>query len=211
MGETVSVTFVDADSSSAIVRVTSCGAVTPSVFTTTPDTVTCRLSSSAVLLTAEIVTVPVLVVAPAAMVSVLSLLSVKSLAVAGSTADADTVIVVSAVDDLSRVAVTVLTPSFSLMTSGSRNRVARRCGFTILTATWPPSDQPRSAAVTPHHTTSLPRLRAASAKSNVWLPTCNTQLASEEPQPPYRETRLRADLFGAVQAPALGLMPKKFM
>ena len=123
VGETVSVTFVDADSSSTIVSVLDEGCVIPSVFAAIPDTVTFRLSSSSALLTAEIVTVPVLVVASAAIVSTLLVLSVKWLAIAGLTADAETATVVFAADGWSSIAVTVLWPLSSLMRSRSRTSV----------------------------------------------------------------------------------------
>ena len=124
VGETVSVTVVDADSSSTIVSVGDDGCVTPSAFSATPDTVTCLLSSSASLLTAVIVTVPVLAVCSAAIVSTLLLLSVKSSAVAGDTGDAETVTVVAMLDGRSRSAVTVLSPRSSLMRLRSRTRIA---------------------------------------------------------------------------------------
>ena len=69
--------------------------------------------ASTELSAAVIVTVPVLVLEPAAIVSVLSVLSVKSDEVAGDTAAAETVRVMSWLDSALRVAVTVVEPPFS--------------------------------------------------------------------------------------------------
>ena len=210
LGATVKVTFVDADSSSKIVRVASPGAVTWAVFAAVPDTVTRRLSSSAVLLTAVIVTVPVLSSFPAAIVSVVLLLSSKWLAVAGDTANADTVIVVSALDGRSRVALTVLSPLYSLMGLGLRTRLTRGRGATILTVTVSPPVQPRLPAVTPHQVASSLSRVLASPKRNSWLPTCSTQSSAAFAQsaPPVRvyndKESLRPEQLSAS-------MPKKSM
>ena len=77
------------------------------------DTVTVLFGASTVLLTAVIVTVPVLAVAPAAIVSVLLFVMVKSLLVAGLTAVAETVTVTAALEACDSVAVTLLVPLFS--------------------------------------------------------------------------------------------------
>ena len=69
--------------------------------------------ASTLLLTAVIVTVPVLAVEPAAIVSVLLFVIVKSLLVAGLTAVAETVTDTAALEAPDSVAVTVLVPPFS--------------------------------------------------------------------------------------------------
>ena len=101
-------TTVGAPSSSAIVSVTSSASVMPWAFVAVPDTVTLLFGASTPLSSAVIVTVPVLVFAPAAIVSISFVLRLKSSETAGDTADADTVIVVSALEGRSSVAVTVL-------------------------------------------------------------------------------------------------------
>ena len=68
---------VGVSSSSVIVSVWSCGFATPPPLAV-PDTVTSLFGASTALLTAVIVTVPVLAVEPAVMVSVLFAESVKS-------------------------------------------------------------------------------------------------------------------------------------
>ena len=93
-----------APSSSVTVNVTSEGCVTPTELDAEPDTVTDLSGESVVSFTAVTVTVPALVVSPDAIVSVLFALSVKAVPAPG---DADTVIVVAALDARFRVAVTV--------------------------------------------------------------------------------------------------------
>ena len=78
-----------------------------------PDTVTVLFGASTLLLTAVIVTVPLLEVLPAAIVSVLFVVIVKSLLVAGLTAVAETVTDTAALEAPDSVAVTVLVPPFS--------------------------------------------------------------------------------------------------
>jgi hypothetical protein len=77
------------------------------------ETVTLLSGLSTVLLTAVIVTVPVLVVEPAAMVSFLFVVTEKSAAVAGDFGVADTVSVTAWLDTALKVAVTVLVPPSS--------------------------------------------------------------------------------------------------
>ena len=127
-GETVSVAFVDGDSSSVIVSVCASGDVTPWSFIAVPDTVTSLSSSSSLLSTPVIVTVPVLVLSPAATASTVVPLRVKSSSCVGDTGVADTVIVVSSLDGRSRVAVTVLSPASSEIDAGVRTRVTTGAG-----------------------------------------------------------------------------------
>ena len=87
------------------------------------DTLTLLLAVSTSLLTAVMVTVPVLVVAEAAMVSTLLELRRKSRAAAGLTGVAATVMVVLWLEVSLRVAVTLLVPPFSLMLVGVSFRV----------------------------------------------------------------------------------------
>ena len=96
-------------------------------FCAVAETRTCLFGVSTLLLTAVIVTTPVLVVAPAAMVSTLFVLSVKSSATAGEIAVASTVTVVVALDSPLNVAVTVLTPPLSLMDDGVKTNVTLGC------------------------------------------------------------------------------------
>ena len=116
-GETVSVSPVDATSSSVMASVRFEGAVTARAFAAVAETVTFLSPSATVLLVAAIVTVPVLAVAPAAMVSVEPLF-VKSFGSVLVPAAAETVTVVSSLDGWSRVAVTVLVPPFSEIEAG---------------------------------------------------------------------------------------------
>ena len=84
---------------------------------TDPDTVTVLSGVSTLLFTAVTVTVPVPVVEPAPIVSV-DPLSVKSPETAGDTGVAETVTVTASLDGPLSVAVTVLTPPFSLIEDG---------------------------------------------------------------------------------------------
>ena len=122
-GDTVSVTWFDAPSSSVMVSVLFEGAVTARSFAAVADTVTLLFPPATLLSLAVIVTVPVLAVDPAAMVSV-EPLSVKSAATAGETAIADTVSVVASLDARSSVAVTVLDPPSSEIDVGLSTSVA---------------------------------------------------------------------------------------
>ena len=108
---------VGAPSSSVIVSVRSDGAGTPLPPVTDPDTVTVLSGVSTLLFTAVTVTVPVPVVEPAPIVSV-DPLSVKSPETAGDTGVAETVTVTASLDGPLSVAVTVLTPPFSLIDDG---------------------------------------------------------------------------------------------
>ena len=109
-------------SSSVIVSVLSAGATIPFPPVTEPDTVTSLSSASTALFTAVTVTVPVLVVSPAAIVSVVPL-CLKSPDTAGETGVAETVTVADSPDAALRVAVTVLTPPFSLIEDGVSTRL----------------------------------------------------------------------------------------
>ena len=109
-------------SSSVIVSVLSAGAATPFPPVTEPDTVTSLSGASTALSTAVKVTVPVLVVWPAAIVSVVPL-CLKSPDTAGGTGVAETVTVATSPDAALRVAVTVLTPPFSLIEDGVSTRL----------------------------------------------------------------------------------------
>ena len=122
-GDTVSVTWFDAPSSSVMVSVWFEGAVTARSLVAVPETDTLLFPPATLLSLAVIVTVPVLVVNPAAMVSV-EPLSVKSAATAGETAIAETVIVVASFDARSSVAVTVLDPPSSEIDVGFSTSVA---------------------------------------------------------------------------------------
>ena len=109
-----------ATSSSIIVSVASVTDPVPMLLPTVlADTVTVLFPEDMLLSTVVIVTVPVLVVAPAATVSVFAPDSVKSPATAGDTADAETVIVVAALDGCERVAVTVETAPASEINAGA--------------------------------------------------------------------------------------------
>ena len=92
--------------------------MTPWVLLAVADTVTVLSGASTLLSTPVMVTTPVLAVASAAIVSVVLVLSAKSPATAGDTAVADTVTVVAWLDAPLSVAVTVLTPPFSVTEAG---------------------------------------------------------------------------------------------
>ena len=111
-------------SSSSSVSVTLDGAATPLPPEAAPETVTDLSGASTSLSFAVIVTVPVPVVAPAAMVNVFALDSMKSVPAVPAPGDADTVIVVAALDARFRVAVTVDTPPFSGINAGFSESVA---------------------------------------------------------------------------------------
>ena len=119
-GVSISVT-TGGDSSSVIIKVTSTGASAPDN-DTVPDTLTILSGESTALSTAVIVTPPVLFVALAAKLSVVPV-SMKSPATAGETADADTVTVKASDEAGETIAVTVLTPSSSLIICGVSNSV----------------------------------------------------------------------------------------
>ena len=104
-----------------IINVTSTGASAPDN-DTVPDTRTILSGESTALSTAVIVTVPVLFVALAAKLSVVPA-SMKSPATAGETADVDTVTVKASDEAGETIAVTVLTPSSSLIICGVSNSV----------------------------------------------------------------------------------------
>ena len=91
-------------SSSFMASVASSGSATPWPPLAAPETATLALGASTVLSVAVTVTAPVLVVAPAAMVR-----SALSPSAAGAPSGRLTVIVVSALEARSRLAVTVLT------------------------------------------------------------------------------------------------------
>ena len=114
-GVSISVT-TGGDSSSVIIKVTSTGASAPDN-DTVPDTLTILSGESTALSTAVIFTVPVLFVALAAKLSVVPV-SMKSPATAGETDEADTVTVEASDEAGETVAVTVLTPPFSLIICG---------------------------------------------------------------------------------------------
>ena len=146
-GETVRVTVVDSDSSSVIVSLRAAGRVTSSEFDALADTCTRLSAAVSSLLTPVIVTVPVLITAPATIVSVVPL-RVKSLVVAGSTGVATTVIVVSAADGRSRVAVTMLEPAFSAIAGGvsTSDTTGSGSSFARVTVTPPSGTTVRSEA-----------------------------------------------------------------
>jgi len=98
---------VGRSSSSAMVNVTLTGSSTPLPPDAVAVIVKVLFGASILLSTAVIVTVPVLVVAPAAMVRMGLLLRVKSSATAGAMGSTDTVRVVTSLDGLLRLAVTV--------------------------------------------------------------------------------------------------------
>ena len=116
-GATLSVSVVEAASSSVMVRVCGSGPVTPTVFVAMPETVTVLSAASTLLFAAVIVTVPELVVSPAVIVRVVPL-SEKSAATAGMTGTAEITMVVTTLDGVSSVAVTVLVPAFSGIEAG---------------------------------------------------------------------------------------------
>ena len=108
---------------SVTVRVTLAGFATPPP-AALPDTVTCLLAVRISLLTAVMVTVPVLAVVLAAMVSVRARDSVKSRAVAPVPGAACTVTVTGALEAPDRVAVTVATPPVSEIDEGDSARAS---------------------------------------------------------------------------------------
>ena len=113
---------VGAPSSSVMVSVLLEGFETPPPLAVA-ETVTDLFGASVLLLTAVIVTVPVLVVEPTAIDSVLFVEIVKSPDTAGLTALAETVIVTAAVAADDSVAVTVLDPPLSEIEVGLKTSV----------------------------------------------------------------------------------------
>ena len=109
---------------SVTVSVTLAGFATPLPPAAVAETVTCLLAVRISLLTAVMVTVPVLVVALAAMVSVRARDSVKSRAVAPVPGAACTVTVTGALEAPDRVAVTVATPPVSEIDEGDSARAS---------------------------------------------------------------------------------------
>ena len=113
---------VGTPSSSVMVSVLLAGFDTPPPLDVA-DTVTVLFGASTLLLTAVIVTVPVLAVLPAAIVRSLFVDRLKSLLVAGLTALAETVTVTAALAAVDSVAVTVLDPPLSDIEDGVKTSV----------------------------------------------------------------------------------------
>ena len=120
-----------------------------------PDTVTVLFGASTLLLTAVIVTVPVLAVEPAAIVSLLFVDTVKSLLVAGLTALVETVTVTAALAAVDSVAVTVLTPPLSEIEDGVSTSVTIGASSSVMVSVllegfatpFPPLDAPETVTV----------------------------------------------------------------
>ena len=119
--------------------------------------------ASTALFTAVSVTVPVPVVAPAAIVSVVPF-CLKSPATAGGTGVEDTVTVTDSLDAALSVAVTVLTPPFSVTEDGVSTRltvgdpsssvIVSVCGDGADTP-WPPDAAPETVTVLSGASTAL--------------------------------------------------------
>ena len=160
---------VDVPSSSVMVSETSAGPVTPEGLAAAPDTRTVLSASSTALSTPVMATRPVLVVLPAAIVSVLSLDRVKSSAAAGATGAAETVIVVSASDASSSVAVTLETPPFSEMEVGDRRNVT--AGTVDVPSSSVMVSETRRGPVTPLKLVAAPDTRTVLSASSTALST----------------------------------------
>ena len=117
VGSSFSVTS-GVSSSSSIVSVCAAGSATPRPPAATPAISTVLSGASTSLLSAAIVTVPVLFVSPASILSVVPVRS-KSAATAGELGVAVTVTVTASLDGAVSIAVTVLRPPFSPMDAGS--------------------------------------------------------------------------------------------
>ena len=133
---------VSPSSSSRRVRATPGGAATPRPPTAVADTPTVLSAADTALSTAVTVTRPALVVAPGAIVSVVPA-CVKSPATAPTPGDAATVTVTASLDGCESVAVTVLTPPFSVTDDGVSTSAAfgsaSSSGMARVTAGTPPT------------------------------------------------------------------------
>ena len=130
-----------------------------------PLTRTVLFGASTSLFHAAITTVPVLVVSPAAIVSVVPV-CVKSPDTAGDSAEAVTITVTSSLDLRFSVAVTVLEPPFSEISSGARTRVTVGvASLSVIVSVWfagadtplPPDTEPLTVTVLSGACTSLSR------------------------------------------------------